>query len=210
MNGVVGFRHFFEYASKFHRMKPLLLGLFALLLTGIPGPVAAKEILPVYEGLGGEFSMDSTLGEPISLSQFKGQLVMVYFGYTSCPDICPLTLTVVKQAMRQLGESRGEVQMLFISVDQERDSVEQMKIYLEFFHPTFIGLHGELEQVRKVAKQFGAFFMKDTESLSSIGHLISHTGYVYLLDRQSRVRKLFRSDVEALEIVETVRLLLDS
>ena len=145
-----------------------------------------------------------------SLSRFQGRLVLIYFGYTSCPDICPTTLTVIKQAVQELQDSGEKVQVLFISVDPERDSVEQMKTYLEFFDPGFIGLWGKLDQIQKVAKKFGAFFIKNEETQSALGYLISHTGYVYLLDRQSRVRKLFSSKVDAEEIVETISLILDS
>ena len=189
--------------------KFLIIGLI-LMLPGLPFRTEAGEELPVYESLGTEFTMESTVGVPLSLSRFHGRLVLIYFGYTSCPDICPTTLTMIKHALQELGDSREKVQVLFISVDPERDSVEQMKSYLEFFDPGFIGLWGKLDQIEKVAKKFGAFFIKNAETQSAVGYLMSHTGYVYLLDRQSRVRKLFSSKVGAEEIVETIRLLPDA
>jgi len=189
--------------------KFLIIGLI-LVQPGLPFRTEAGEKLPVYESLGTEFTMESTVGEPLSLSRFQGRLVLIYFGYTSCPDICPTTLTVIKQAVHEIRDSGEKVQVLFISVDPERDSVEQMKSYLEFFDPGFIGLWGKLDQIEKVAKKFGAFFIKNAETQSAVGYLMSHTGYVYLLDRQSRVRKLFSSKVGAEEIVETIHLLLDS
>ena len=189
--------------------KFLIIGLI-LMLPGLPFRTEAGENLPVYESLGTEFTMESTVGEPLSLSRFQGRLVLIYFGYTSCPDICPTTLMVIKQAVQELRDSGEVVQLLFISVDPERDSVEQMKTYLEFFDPGFIGLWGKLDQIEIVVKKFGAFFIKNAETQSAVGYLMSHTGYVYLLDRQSRVRKLFSSKVVAKEIVETILLLLDS
>ena len=189
--------------------KFLIIGLI-LMLPGLPFRTEAGEKLPVYESLGTEFTMESTVGEPLSLSRFQGRLVLIYFGYTSCPDICPTTLTVIKHAVQELRDSGEKVQVLFISVDPERDNVKQMKSYLEFFDPGFIGLWGKLDQVQKVAKKFGAFFIKNAETQSAVGYLMSHTGYVYLIDRQSRVRKLFSSKVDAEEIVETIRLLPDA
>ena len=114
--------------------KFLIIGLI-LMLPVLPFRTEAGEKLPVYESLGTEFTMESTVGEPLSLSRFQGRLVLIYFGYTSCPDICPTTLTVIKQAVQELRDSGEVVQLLFISVDPERDSVEQMKTYLEFFDP---------------------------------------------------------------------------
>ena len=194
---------------KIQHGKFLIIGLI-LMLPVLPFRTEAGEKLPVYESLGTEFTMESTVGEPLSLSRFQGRLVLIYFGYTSCPDICPTTLTVIKQAVQELRESGEVVQLLFISVDPERDSVEQMKTYLEFFDPEFIGLWGKIDHVQEVVKKFGAFFAKNAETQSAVGYLVSHTGYVYLIDRQSRVRKLFSSKVDAEEIVETIRLLTDA
>ena len=191
------------------QVKSLIFG-FILMLSGFSFISEAGEKLPVYDSLGGEISMESTFGEPLSLSRFQGRFVLIYFGYISCPDICPTTLMVVKQAVKELRNSGEEVQVLFISVDPERDSLEQMKIYLEFFDPSFIGLRGNLKEIHKVVKQFGGFFKKNKENQSAVGYLVSHTGYVYLLDRQSRVRKMFSSKVDSHEIVETVILLSDS
>ena len=91
----------------------------------------------------------------------KKKLQLIYFGYTSCPDICPTTLTVIKQAVEELDPSGEQIQVLLITVDPERDSLEKMKIYLEFFNPEFVGLHAPLEDVQEIAKQFGALFIKD-------------------------------------------------
>ena len=146
--------------------KFLIIGLF-LMLPGLHFRTEAGEKLPVYDSLGTEFSMESTVGEPLSQSHFQGMPVLIYFGYTSCPDICPTTLMVIKQAVQELRDSGEVVQLLFISVDPERDSVEQMKTYLEFFDPGFIGLWGKLDQIEIVAKKFGAFFIKNTENTMS-------------------------------------------
>ena len=166
------------------------------------------EVLPVYDTLGGDFEMDSTLGKTVSLKDFEGKLLLIYFGYTSCPDVCPTTLTVIKQAVQNLDPKNELIQVLFISVDPERDSLEKMKTYLEFFNPGFVGLHAPFEEVQLVAKKFGSFFMKDEVNKSAIGYLVTHTGYVYLMDRKARIRKMFSSKVDTPEMIETVNLLL--
>ena len=101
------------------------------------GEIQAENVLPVYDSLGGEFQMQSTLGKAVGPKDFEGKLQLVYFGYTSCPDICPTTLTVIKQAVEELDPSGEQIQVLLITVDPERDSLEKMKIYLhiEKFFP---------------------------------------------------------------------------
>ena len=153
--------------------------------------------------------MESTLGKKVGLKDFEGKLVLVYLGYTSCPDICPTTLTVIKHAVKELDPNGKEIQVLFITVDPMRDSLEKMKTYLDFFDPKFIGLYASLDEVKDIAQKFGAFFMKDEVNKSAIGYLITHTGYTYLLDRQSRVRKMFSSKVDVPKMIETIRILMN-
>ena len=167
------------------------------------------ETLPIYDTLGGEFEMESTLGKKVGLKDFKGKLLLVYLGYTSCPDICPTTLTVIKHAVQELDPNGKKIQVLFITIDPTRDSLEKMKTYLEFFDPKFVGLYAPLEEVNKIAQKFGAFFMKDEVNKSAIGYLVTHTGYTYLLDSQSRVRKMFSSKVDAPKMIETIRILMN-
>tara|TARA_B100001079_G_scaffold270918_1_gene286663 strand:- start:1866 stop:2450 length:585 start_codon:yes stop_codon:yes gene_type:complete len=190
---------------KKHPFLPTFLFLF---IFGCRLGMLQAEVLPVYDTLGGDFEMDSTLGKTVNLKDFEGKLLLIYFGYTSCPDVCPTTLTVIKQAVQKLDPKNELIQVLFISVDPERDSLEKMKTYLEFFNPGFVGLHAPFEEVQQVAKKFGSFFMKDEVNKSAIGYLVTHTGYVYLMDRKARIRKMFSSKVDTPEMIETVNLLL--
>ena len=189
-------------------MHPFLSTFLFLFIVGCRFGMLQAEVLPVYDTLGGDFEMDSTLGKTVSLKDFEGKLLLIYFGYTSCPDVCPTTLTVIKQAVQKLDPKNELIQVLFISVDPERDSLEKMKTYLEFFNPGFVGLHAPFEEVQQVAKKFGSFFMKDEVNKSAIGYLVTHTGYVYLMDRKARIRKMFSSKVDTPEMIETVNLLL--
>ena len=187
---------------------PFLSTFLFLFIFGCLFGMLQAEVLPVYDTLGGDFEMDSTLGKTVSLKDFERKLLLIYFGYTSCPDVCPTTLTVIKQAVQKLDAKNELIQVLFISVDPERDSLEKMKTYLEFFNPGFVGLHAPFEEVQQVAKKFGSFFMKDEVNKSAIGYLVTHTGYVYLMDRKARIRKMFSSKVDTPEMIETVNLLL--
>ena len=187
---------------------PFLFRFLFLFIFGCRLGMLQAEVLPVYDTLGGDFEMDSTLGKTVNLKDFEGKLLFIYFGYTSCPDVCPTTLTVIKQAVQKLDPKNELIQVLFISVDPERDSLEKMKTYLEFFNPGFVGLHAPFEEVQQVAKKFGSFFMKDEVNKSAIGYLVTHTGYVYLMDRKARIRKMFSSKVDTPEMIETVNLLL--
>ena len=187
---------------------PFLFRFLFLFIFGCRLGMLQAEVLPVYDTLGGDFEMDSTLGKTVNLKDFEGKLLFIYFGYTSCPDVCPTTLTVIKQAVQKLDPKNELIQVLFISVDPERDSLEKMKTYLEFFNPGFVGLHAPFEEVQQVAKKFGSFFMKDEVNKSAIGYLVTHTGYVYLMDRKSRIRKMFSSKVDTPKMIETVNILL--
>ena len=116
---------------------------------------------------------------------------------------------MIKHAVQELDPDGKIIQVLFITIDPERDSLDKMKTYLEFFDPRFVGLYAPLEEVQKIAQKFGAFFMKDEVNKSAIGYLVTHTGYTYLLDHQSRVRKMFSSKVDAPKMIETIRILMN-
>ena len=101
-----------------------------------------SEKLEIYEGIGGNFTLQSSRNHLVSLKDYHGQVVVMFFGYTACPDTCSITMAVLKQVIEKLGKRMDQVQPLFITVDPKRDTPEQMKNYLSFFHPNFIGLTG--------------------------------------------------------------------
>ncbi len=181
------------------------LVVFFLLMLISAGAMAKS--LPVNQRLGGDFELPSTLGKNTSLSQFKGKVVLLNFGYTSCPDICPMVVARMAQVLKRLGQDKQQVQALFVTFDPARDSVAQLKAYLEFFDPSIVGFSGTEEQVRKVASQYGVIYMP-TEAQSAAGTLYSHSDFIYLLDRQGRVRALFATDKPLAEMVDDVRSLL--
>lgn len=136
------------------------------------------------------FTLDSTTGEPVSLADFRGKPVLLYFGYTTCPDVCPTTLSDLRAAMKILGDRQNEVQVLFVSVDPERDTVSRMAEYLKFFDPAFIGLAGPVEQIESIASRFGVIFVK-REAATAADYLVDHTSTVMAIDSEGYVRFMF-------------------
>lgn len=136
------------------------------------------QVIP--DKLGGNFTLMQA-DQPVELSDFQDKLVVMYFGFASCPDVCPTTLTVIASALRKLTpEELENVQPIFISIDPERDQGENLMAYATHFHPSFIGITGGADEVQKVANQYGAFFFK-SQSDSAMGYTIDHTSETYLV-----------------------------
>ena len=163
--------------------------------------------LPRFEKLGGDFTLTSQFGAQTSLSQFRGKVVLLTFGYTSCPDVCPATLAELTRVHRTLGEDSPRVQTLFITVDPERDSAARLKDYLSSFHPGMIGLTGPVSEISAVALKYGSHFAKP-HSHSGAKYLMDHTAFTYLLDQEGVVRHLYHFGDGANLIVKGVRQLL--
>ncbi|KZX62264.1 photosynthetic protein synthase I [Alcanivorax sp. HI0033] len=180
---------------------PLLL---AFLLAGCG---KQESDLPVNTRLGGEFTLTDQNGEPFSQAALNGKVTILFFGYTHCPDICPAVLARVAQVYRQLQEAgeADQVQPVFITFDPERDTAAHLKEYLTWFKANIIGLTGSLEEIRQVAKQYGVVFIKDQQEQD---YLFTHSDYIYLLDDQGRVRKLYPADFTIDEVVNDAKSLL--
>lgn len=146
----------------------------------------------------GKFGGDFTLyqgDKPVSLSDFRGQLVVMYFGFASCPDVCPTTLSIIASALRQLTpEELESVQPVFISIDPERDQGEKLDAYAAYFHPDFIGITGTPDEVQKVINQYGGFFIK-AESDSALGYLVEHTSKTYIISRDGQYVSILPHDM---------------
>ncbi len=140
--------------------KILIMAFFFSLLTGeLPlmshihnSALANESELPIYEKLGGNFTLMGHHGAKVNLQDFQGKIVLIFFGFTHCPDVCPLTLNHLELLMKKLGDDAKEAQTLFISIDPERDNPKRLKEYLAYFHPTFLGLTGSKIEIFKVAK----------------------------------------------------------
>ncbi|MEA2833520.1 MAG: hypothetical protein QOG66_1722 [Methylobacteriaceae bacterium] len=164
--------------------------LLLALLFCAPGPIAAEE-QPSAEQLmddlmwsrgpiGGPFTLMDQTGRLRSDTEFRGKLMLIYFGYTFCPDICPTDLMTISQAVDALGKAGEAVQPIFITLDPERDTIERLAEYVSSFHPRLIGLTGAPEDIRKVALAYKAYYAK-TENGRGEDYSIDHTGVTYLV-----------------------------
>jgi protein SCO1/2 len=153
-----------------------------------------------------DFTLTGSDGD-VSLSDFRGKLALVYFGYTFCPDICPATLANVGEALRDLGSKADDVQVIMVSLDPERDTPEKLAEYVGQFHPSFIGVTGTKEQLDEVASLYGIFYEKN-ESAGASGYLIDHTATLLVLDREGYLKLVFPFGVTADEIADDLRYML--
>ncbi len=126
--------------------------------------------------------------EPFHLSDLRGDITLIYFGYTFCPDVCPTTVLDVKNALGLMESGRDRVHFVFISVDPDRDTPDKLRTYLSAFDPNFIGLSDTFSKVESVMKPFGASAQKETGSETAAGYLMSHTARVFLIDPDGNLR----------------------
>jgi protein SCO1/2 len=138
--------------------------------------------------IGGDFAMTDHTGQPRKLSDYKGKVVLLFFGFTHCPDVCPTTLSEVAAAMKVLGEKSNDVQVLFVTVDPERDTQELLAQYVPAFDPRFVALRGANEELEVAAKQFKVFYRKVPTPSGT--YTMDHTAGTFVLDRQGRLRLL--------------------
>lgn len=146
-------------------------------------------------------------GQQRTLADFRGKAVVVFFGYTACPDICPTTLARFAEAMQKLGPDAERVQVLFVSLDPERDSAEHLKTFVPWFHPSFIGLRGDEAQTKAVSEEFRVFSARKKVD-GELGYVLDHSTGAYVFDPAGRVRLYVKDSASVEEIVGDIRLLL--
>ena len=185
------------------------------LLVATSVQASGKNPLPVHDGVGGEFSAPSSLGREVSLSEYRNKVVLLFFGYTSCQDVCPATLAHLQSLVRGLGEASGDVQVLFVTVDPENDTADHLRQYLARFDSRFVGVTGKREEVDHIAS---LFMVKHDQShgvevsneynrgktFTDHSYLYSHSQQIYLLDKSGRTRALFFTGSPLEEMQEAV------
>tara|TARA_B000000441_G_C21726311_1_gene342811 strand:- start:41 stop:649 length:609 start_codon:yes stop_codon:yes gene_type:complete len=162
-----------------------------------------------YKNFGGDFSLTGPEGKTVSLEDFRNKVVLIYFGYTFCPDVCPITLSNLKMLMLSLEEKAEDVQVIFISIDPERDTFQKLKDYVPYFHPTFIGLTGSEAELASVAKKYQTFYLKQKVE-SEAGYLMAHTDVVILVDQNGRFRGRYKSKYDLDKLTTDIRWLLEN
>lgn len=159
-------------------------------------------------GIGGAFSLIDHRGDVVSDRDFGDKVLLLMFGYTFCPDVCPTSLQGIAQALDLLGTDAEEVQALFISVDPDRDTPEVLGSYVSAFHPSLIGLTGTPEQIRQVTADYRVYYAK--AGSDSEDYLIDHSAYIYLVGAGGQVLTYLRHDAEPEAIAAVVEPLLAS
>ena len=167
------------------RILVVIAGLLAALVLGLAFfwmPEMPERPLPKASiAAGGDFTLESASG-PVSLKDYRGKLVLVYFGYTFCPDICPTSLASTAEGLKQLKpEEAARVAMIFISVDPERDTPPRLKEYAEFFHPSLVGVTGTPENLAEIAKRYGVFYAMQKVETAGGGYVVDHSADTYVV-----------------------------
>lgn len=157
--------------------------------------------------IGGPFQLTDQNGRRRDSAEFRGKLMLIYFGFTYCPDVCPTALTVVTTALDQLGEQADAVVPILITVDPERDTPAVLKDYVAQFSPRYIGLTGNEREIAQVAKSFRVYYAKSPGS-GGAPYLMDHTSLLYLMDQNGRFHTHFTHNNRAEDIAAAVRKLL--
>ncbi len=186
----------------------LLVPLFAILSTGcVPSPPAFKNTDVTGSDCCKDFRLSDHSGQVRTLADFRGKVVVMFFGYTQCPDVCPTTMMEMTAVLQQLGADAQRVQMLFVTVDPERDTQELLSHYVPAFHPSFVGLYGNLETTAATAKAFRVFYQKQPGSTPN-SYTVDHTAGSYVFDPQGRVRLFARYGDGGANLAADLRMLL--
>jgi protein SCO1 len=166
-----------------------------------------KPQLPILDTLGGDFSLPSTEGRSIKLSEFQGKVVLLNFGFTSCPDVCPTVLAKIRVLLETLGDQGNDIQPLFVTIDPVRDSIDKLSDYLPYFHPSIIGLRGDKDALAEVADLYKVLYQKE-EFDSELGYGFLHNDHIYLIDQQGQVRAMYSGSAKPETIVKEIKTLL--
>jgi protein SCO1/2 len=175
---------------------------------------ACSESKPQFKAIdltGADYARDFQLtdhdGRPRTLKDFRGKLVVLFLGYTQCPDVCPTSMTELAEAKRLLGPAGDKVQGLFVTVDPERDTPEVLKAYMGNFDPTFLALRGTPEQLAEMAKEYKVYFKK-AEGKTPTSYTMDHSAASYVYDTQGRLRLYTRYGSGAQALASDLKLLL--
>jgi protein SCO1 len=172
-----------------------------------PKKLAFKSIDITGANYANDFALPDTDGKQRTLAEFKGKVVIVFFGFAQCPDVCPVTLAEIAEVKKQLGADGDKVQGVFITVDPERDTPPVLAAYVQTFGKDFVALRGSAEQTQATAKAFKVFFAK-VPGQAPGSYNIDHTAGAYVFDTQGRVRLFSRYGAGVPALVEDVKLLL--
>ena len=183
----------------------LLLFFFTPIATSATESAGLKAGVFSPPRLAPEFSLRGSDGAELKLSRYRGKVVVLAFGFTHCPAVCPVTLAVLAQARKQLGATADGIQVVFVTVDPERDKAEHMRKYLSGFDPTFIGGTGMPDQLASVRKNYGVVA---TKVASAGGYAVDHSSSIYMIDREGKLHAMMPYGHSADDYVHDLKILL--
>ncbi len=149
-------------------------------------PVSKPDLEVSQSIIGGPFEMVNHLGETVTQESFKGRHMLVYFGYTFCPDVCPTELQSMTVALNDMGEEADAITPVFVTIDPARDDVAAVRDYIGFFHPRLVGLTGTPEQVEAMTDAFGVFYARARDTGETTDYLMDHSSLIFLMDEDGR------------------------
>jgi protein SCO1/2 len=187
-------------------MKRLVAVLLALLLAACSKP-GFNNVDITGANYASELALTDHTGARRTLADYRGKLVVIFFGYTQCPDVCPTTMQEMTEVRRALGKDAEQVQVIFVTVDPQRDTREVLAQYVPGFDPSFVGLYGTPEETARVAKQFKVFYQK-VPGPTETSYTIDHTAGSYVIDKSGKPRLFLRHNQGAAPIVADLRQLL--
>lgn len=187
-------------------MVRLLLLVLALLLAGCDTQPQFGNTDISAAGYATDFALTDHTGKPRTMADFRGKAVVIFFGYTQCPDVCPTTMTGMAEAMRLLGEDAGKVQVLFVTVDPERDTPQLLAQYVPVFNPGFLGLYADAQTIARTAQEFRIFYKKQPGSTPTT-YTVDHSAGSYVYDPQGRLRLYIKHGEKPEVIAKDLKLL---
>jgi protein SCO1/2 len=171
-------------------------------------PRSAAELMDVVmwnrEPIGGPFALTDQSGQLRTDADFRGKLMLIYFGFTYCPDVCPTDLQAIGIAMDKLGVNAKDVQPLFITLDPERDTVEHLAQYVPLFHPRLIGLTGSASAVAQAADAYRVYYKRVSFDTDRTDYTIDHSAFIYLVDRDGKYLGFFPPGTSAEKIAQMI------
>ena len=185
-------------------LRPLILSsvLFASTLIMSERPTRAATS-PVT--IGGPFTLSTPDGTTVTDQTYRGKWLLVYFGYTFCPNSCPTTLLEVATALKKLGPDAAQVQPLFITVDPQRDTPEVMRQYTQSFDPRIVGLTGTPQQIAAAAQEYGAYHVRHRTGPATGDYVMDHSTYLYVMDPQGKFVRAFDTGTSGDQIADALR-----
>ncbi len=188
-----------------YRAAVALFLLMVVIVAGVGYLLGQKGPVEGFKKIGGEFVLQSVAG-PVALSDFRGKVVLISFGYTFCPDVCPTSLAAITGALNQLApEELAQVKTILVSVDPDRDTPKKLAEYVKFFHPSMVGLTGSHEEIARVAKQYVVLYRKVEDPEAGEYYSVDHSSTTFVIGRDSVVRSFVQHGATPDEFVSAIR-----